>query len=146
MRISDWSSDVCSSDLCLTEPDHGSDVAGIVTRAVRDGDHYVLDGQKIYNSAAHVADKLVVVAKTKPGRGYDGISMFLVDVAAPGVTISRLDALGTHTTEANHCFFDGGRVPTDRLFGPDTHALHGPMKCINVERRNLSPTERRKNT
>src|SRR3546814_6839237 len=94
MRISDWSSDVCSSDLCLTEPDHGSDVAGIVTRAVRDGDHYVLDGQKIYNSAAHVADKLVVVAKTKPGRGYDGISMFLVDVAAPGVTIRRLDALG----------------------------------------------------
>src|SRR3546814_18816750 len=72
--------------LCLTEPDHGSDVAGIVTRAVRDGDHYVLDGQKIYNNAAHVADKLVVVAKTKPGRGYDGISMFLVDVAAPGVT------------------------------------------------------------
>src|SRR3546814_2441400 len=60
--------------LCLTEPDHGSDVAGIVTRAVRDGDHYVLDGQKIYNSAAHVADKLVVVAKTKPGRGYDGRS------------------------------------------------------------------------
>src|SRR3546814_5334631 len=103
--------------LCLTEPDHGSDVAGIVTRAVRDGDHYVLDGQKIYNSAAHVADKLVVVAKTKPGRGYDGISMFLVDVAAPGVTIRRLDALGRHTTEANHCFFEGVRVPTDRLSG-----------------------------
>jgi len=120
--------------LCLTEPDHGSDVAGITTRAVRDGDHYVLDGQKIYNSAAHVADRLVVVAKTKPGRGYDGISMFLVDAKQPGVTINRLDALGRHTTEANHCFFEGVRVPADRLIGTENDGWHGLMKCLNVER------------
>lgn len=124
--------------LCLTEPDHGSDVAGIVTRAARDGGHYVLDGQKIYNSAAHVAHKLVVVAKTKPGRGYDGISMFLVDADAPGVTIRRLDALGRHTTEANHCFFEGVRVPADRLIGTENDGWHGLMTCLNVERLNLA--------
>ena len=68
--------------LCLSEPDHGSDVAGIELAAVREGNGYVLKGEKIYNSAAHVAHNLVVVAKTKPGRGYDGISMFLVDTPA----------------------------------------------------------------
>ena len=75
--------------LCLSEPDHGSDVAGIELFARRDGDTYVLNGQKIYNSAAHVAHNLVVVGKTKPGRGYDGISMFLVDTKTPGLTIKR---------------------------------------------------------
>ncbi|MEE1556071.1 MAG: acyl-CoA dehydrogenase family protein, partial [Alphaproteobacteria bacterium] len=65
--------------LCLSEPDHGSDVASIETFAKRDGDDYILNGQKIYNSAAHVAHNLVVVCKTKPGRGYDSISMFVVD-------------------------------------------------------------------
>ncbi|MBT7756645.1 MAG: acyl-CoA/acyl-ACP dehydrogenase, partial [Rhodospirillaceae bacterium] len=79
--------------LCLSEPDHGSDVASIETLAVRDGDDYILNGQKIYNSAAHVAHNLVVVCKTKPGRGYDGISMFVVDTTLPGVTVQRLDAL-----------------------------------------------------
>ena len=97
--------------LCLSEPDHGSDVAGIELAAVRDGNGYVLNGQKIYNSAAHVAHNLVVVAKTKPGRGYDGISMFLVDTSLPGVSIRRLSALGRHTTEANHCFFEQRAPP-----------------------------------
>ena len=96
--------------LCLSEPDHGSDVAGIELAAVREGNGYVLNGQKIYNSAAHVAHNLVVVAKTKPGRGYDGISMFLVDTSLPGVSIRRLSALGRHTTEANHCFFENVRT------------------------------------
>ena len=80
--------------LCLSEPDHGSDVASIELAAVREGNGYVLKGEKIYNSAAHVAHNLVVVAKTKPGRGYDGISMFLVDTSLPGVSIRRLSALG----------------------------------------------------
>lgn len=124
--------------ICLTEPNHGSDVAGIECRAVRDGDAYVLDGQKIYNSAAHVAHHLVVVAKTKPGRGYNGISLFLVDTDLPGVTIRRLDALGRHTTEANHCFFEGVRVPAARLIGHENTGWHGLMQCLNVERLNLA--------
>ncbi|MCA8927639.1 MAG: acyl-CoA/acyl-ACP dehydrogenase [Alphaproteobacteria bacterium] len=124
--------------LCLSEPDHGSDVAGIECFARRDGDAYVLSGQKIYNSAAHVAHNLVVVAKTKPGRGYDGISLFLVDTTLPGVTVNRLSALGRHTTEANHCFFDGVRLPADRLIGTENDGWHGLMKCLNVERLNLA--------
>jgi alkylation response protein AidB-like acyl-CoA dehydrogenase len=124
--------------LCLSEPSHGSDVASIETLAVRDGDDYILNGQKIYNSAAHVAHNLVVVCKTKPGRGYDGISMFLVDTTLPGVTVQRLDALGRHTTEANHCFFEDVRLPADRLIGSENDGWDGLMKCLNVERLNLA--------
>src|SRR5262245_9913695 len=124
--------------LCLSEPDHGSDVAGIELAAVRAGDAYVLNGQKIYNSAAHVAHNLVVVAKTKPGRGYDGISMFLVDASLPGVSIRRLSALGRHTTEANHCFFENVELPADRLIGEENSGWRGLMRCLNVERLNLA--------
>jgi len=124
--------------LCLSEPDHGSDVAAIELAAVRDGNAYVLNGQKIYNSAAHVAHSLVVAAKTKPGRGYDGISMFLVDASLPGVSIRRLSALGRHTTEANHCFFDNVRVASDRMIGEENDGWRGLMRCLNVERLNLA--------
>lgn len=124
--------------LCLSEPDHGSDVAGIECFARKEGNGYVLSGQKIYNSAAHVAHNLVVVCKTKPGRGYDGISMFVVDTSLPGVTVNRLSALGRHTTEANHCFFDEVKLPADRLIGTENDGWHGLMKCLNVERLNLA--------
>jgi alkylation response protein AidB-like acyl-CoA dehydrogenase len=124
--------------LCLSEPDHGSDVAGIELAAVRAGDAYVLNGQKIYTSAAHVAHNLVVVAKTKPGRGYDGISMFLVDASLPGVSIRRLSALGRHTTEANHCFFEHVVLSPDRMIGEENTGWHGLMRCLNVERLNLA--------
>jgi alkylation response protein AidB-like acyl-CoA dehydrogenase len=124
--------------LCLSEPDHGSDVAGIECFARKDGNGYVLNGQKIYNSAAHVAHNLVVVCKTKPGRGYDGISMFVVDTSLPGVTINRLSALGRHTTEANHCFFDEVKLPAKAMIGTENDGWHGLMKCLNVERLNLA--------
>ena len=124
--------------LCLSEPDHGSDVAGIECFARKDGNGYVLNGQKIYNSAAHVAHNLVVVCKTKPGRGYDGISMFVVDTSLPGVTINRLSALGRHTTEANHCFFDEVKLPAEAMIGTENDGWHGLMKCLNVERLNLA--------
>src|SRR5262249_57718573 len=122
----------------LSEPDHGSDVAGIELTARREGNGYVLNGQKIYNSAAHVAHNLVVVAKTKPGRGYDGITMFLVDPSLPGVSIRRLRALGRHTTEANHCFFADVRLSADPMIAPENNGWHGLMRCLNVERLNLA--------
>jgi alkylation response protein AidB-like acyl-CoA dehydrogenase len=124
--------------LCLSEPDHGSDVAGIALSAVREGNGYLLNGQKIYNSAAHVAHNLVVVAKTRPGRGYDGISLFLVGATSPGLSIHRLSALGRHTTAANHCHFDNVRVAADRMIGEENSGWRGLMQCLNVERLNLA--------
>jgi len=124
--------------LCLSEPDHGSDIAGIKLTALRDGDGYVLNGQKIYNSAAHVAHNLVVVAKSKPGRGYDGLSIFLVDTSLAGVAIHRLSALGRRTTEANHCIFADVRIPADRIIGEENSGWRCLRECLNVERLNLA--------
>src|SRR6202049_2453640 len=71
--------------LCLgiTEPDAGSDVKGIKTRAVRDGDEYVINGSKTYITNGHRADVIVLVTKTDPEAGYDGFSLFLVPMDAP---------------------------------------------------------------
>ena len=73
--------------LCLgiTEPDAGSDVAGIKTRAVRDGEDYVINGSKTYITNGHRADVIVLVTKTDPDAGYDGFTLFLVPMDAPGV-------------------------------------------------------------
>src|SRR3546814_14049894 len=92
MRISDWSSDVCSSDLlprmatgeiiggiCMTEPGTGSDLQGVKTRAVRDGDEYVVTGQKTFITNGQNADLLIVVAKTDPSKGAKGTSLILVE-------------------------------------------------------------------
>src|SRR5436190_5780092 len=71
--------------LGITEPDAGSDVAGIKTRAVRNGDDWVINGSKTYITNGHRADFIVLVTKTDPDAGYDGITLFLVDMDLPGV-------------------------------------------------------------
>ena len=72
------------SCLGITEPDAGSDVAGIKTRAVRDGDEWVINGSKTYITNGHRADFIVLVTKTDPDAGYDGFTLFLVDMDSPG--------------------------------------------------------------
>ncbi|HRH86769.1 MAG TPA: acyl-CoA dehydrogenase family protein [Rubrivivax sp.] len=120
--------------IAMSEPKGGSDVASIGTRAVRDGGAYVIDGSKIYITNAHVADYLVVVAKTKPDAGHRGVSMFLVDARAPGITVRPLEMLGRRTTHANEVFFDAVRVPADHLLGEENAAWRGLMKGLNMER------------
>src|SRR6187455_2485044 len=83
------------SCLGITEPDAGSDVSGIKTRAVRDGDEWVINGSKTYITNGHRADFIVLVAKTDPGAGHDGVSLFLVDMDLPGVVREKkLEKLG----------------------------------------------------
>src|SRR5919199_1877894 len=85
------------SCLGITEPDAGSDVAGIKTRAVRDGDEYVINGSKTYITNGHRADFIVLVTKTDPDAGYDGFTLFLVDMDLPGVIREKkLEKLGMH--------------------------------------------------
>src|SRR5437764_9853774 len=85
--------------LCLgiTEPDAGSDVAGIKTRAISDGDEYVINGAKTFITNGHRADVIVLVTKTDPDAGYDGYTLFLVPMDAPGVVREqKLEKLGMH--------------------------------------------------
>lgn len=102
---------------CLTEPDHGSDAANLQTRATRDGDDYILNGNKVYISGGTVADQLTVFARTG-GPGAKGISAFLVDAHAPGVNIDRTDdKMGVRSVPTAHFSFSDVRVPAENLLG-----------------------------
>lgn len=102
---------------CLTEPDHGSDAANLQTRATRDGDDYILNGNKVYISGGTVADQLTVFARTG-GPGAKGISAFVVDAHAPGVNIDRTDdKMGVRSVPTAHFSFSDVRVPAENLLG-----------------------------
>jgi alkylation response protein AidB-like acyl-CoA dehydrogenase len=120
--------------VAYTEPSGGSDVAAIKTRAVRDGDDYVITGQKVFITNAHVADALAVMAKTKPDAGHDGLSVFIVDTKSPGVTIRPLNPMGRRTSLPNEIFFDAVRVPASRLVGEENTGWKKMMRGLNLER------------
>ncbi len=133
---------VISGDLrlafCLTEPDTGSDASAIRTRAVADGDDYLIDGQKVYITCAHVADYLVVATKTAPEQRHRGITMFLVDAKAKGVAIRPLRGLGRKMIHTNEVFFDRVRVPATHILGGLNNGWRNVMRGLNVERLCLS--------
>jgi alkylation response protein AidB-like acyl-CoA dehydrogenase len=125
--------------LAMSEPGTGSDVAGIKTTAVRDGDEYVLNGQKVWITCAHVADYLVVVCKTDPSAPrHNGMGIILVDAKAPGVRIRPLKMLGRRTTHANEVFFDNVRTPVTHILGKENAAWKNLMKCLGFERMALA--------
>lgn len=119
---------------CMTEPGTGSDVSGLTMRATEDGNGFVLKGQKVYITCAHVADYLVVVAKTQPKAGRKGLSLFLVDQASPGVDVRPLRALGRKMIHTNEVFFDDVRVPRDRLLSTLNGGWDDIMRGLNLER------------
>ena len=125
--------------LCMSEPGTGSDVAGLKTSAVRDGDDYLLNGSKVWITCGHVADYLIVICRTdKEASRHKGISTLLVDAKSPGVTIRPLSMLGRRTTHANEVFFDNVRVPAGNLFGGEGNAWKNIMSCLGLERLGLA--------
>src|SRR3546814_18385158 len=103
MRISDWSSAVCSSDLIgslgVTEPGGGSDVANITTRAVRDGDHYVVNGAKTFITSGVRGDYVTTAVRTG-GEGFGGVSLLVIEKGTPGFEVARpLRKMGWHCSD-----------------------------------------------
>lgn len=101
----------------LTEPDAGSDTKSIRTSAALNGDHYVLRGAKTFITNAPIADYLLTAAYTDRGRGYHGISLFLVDRDTPGMTIRKLAKEGIRCSDTAEVSFEDCPVPKDRLLG-----------------------------
>jgi alkylation response protein AidB-like acyl-CoA dehydrogenase len=123
------------SCLGITEPDAGSDVAGIKTRAVREGDEFVINGSKTYITNGHRADFIVLVTKTDPDAGYDGFTLFLVDMDLPGVIREKkLEKLGMHASDTALLAFQDVRVPADALLGEEGKGFYHIMWELQGER------------
>ena len=123
------------SCLGITEPDAGSDVSGIKTRAVRDGDEWVINGSKTYITNGHRADFIVLVTKTDPGAGYDGFTLFIVDMDAPGVIREeRLRKLGMHASDTALLAFQDVRVPDSAVLGEAGKGFYHIMWELQGER------------
>ena len=104
--------------LAMTEPGAGSDVQGIRTSAVRDGDDWILNGSKIFITNGMLADMVIVAAITDPGKGAKGTSLFLVDASLPGFERGKkIEKLGQHTSDTAELFFQDVRLPNDALLG-----------------------------
>src|SRR3954466_2557530 len=123
--------------LCLgiTEPDAGSDVAGIKTRAVRDNGEYVINGSKTYITNGHRADVIVLVTKTDPAVGYDGFTLFLVPMDLPGVIREKkLEKLGMHASDTALLAFQDVRVPEAAVLGQVGKGFYHIMWELQGER------------
>ena len=104
--------------IAMTEPDFGSDLGGITTRAVKDDDGWVLNGRKMWITSATVADFFTVAAKTDPDAGFKGIDMFLVERGLPGLTVGkRIEKMGVRASETSELILENVRVPGENLLG-----------------------------
>jgi acyl-CoA dehydrogenase len=124
--------------LAVTEPDGGSDVAGIRTTARRDGDRYVVDGAKAYITSGVRADFVVAAVRTGPG-AHDGISLLVIDRDTPGFTRSRpLAKMGWHCSDTAELAFADAPVPADRLIGGEGDGFRLLMRHFAAERLSLA--------
>ena len=119
----------------LTEPEAGSDVSNISTKAVRENDEYVLNGRKCFISFADVADIITVFAKTDPSKGIKGISAFIVEKGTPGFYIGKKERkMGTRAVSACEVIFDNCRIPKENLVGKEGEGFVTVMKIVEVTR------------
>jgi alkylation response protein AidB-like acyl-CoA dehydrogenase len=134
-----WLPKFCTGELitaiAMTEPGAGSDLQGIQTTAVRDGDSYVLNGQKTFISNGILADLVIVVAKTDPSAGYQGISLLVAERGMPGFERGRnLDKIGLKAQDTAEMFFDDVRVPVRNLLGEEGKGFVYLMEKLPQER------------
>ena len=127
--------------IAMTEPGAGSDLAGIQTRAIRDGDHYVLNGAKTFISNGQIANLVIVAVKTDPDAepAHRGISLLLVDASTPGFQRGRkLDKIGLKGQDTSELFFRACRVPRENLLGLEGQGFKMLMNQLQQERLSIA--------
>jgi alkylation response protein AidB-like acyl-CoA dehydrogenase len=138
-----WLPGFCSGEIvtaiAMSEPGAGSDLAGVRTTAVRDGDSYVLNGQKTFITNGEQADLVIVVAKTAPEEGAHGVSLIVVERDTPGFTRGRrLAKIGLKASDTAELFFDDCRVPAENLLGTENHGFYQLMANLPRERLSIA--------
>jgi alkylation response protein AidB-like acyl-CoA dehydrogenase len=134
-----WLPGYCSGEIitaiAMSEPGAGSDLQGIRTTAVRDGDHYVLNGQKTFISNGQLCDLVIVVARTDPEAGYRGITLLVAERGMDGFERGRnLDKVGMHAQDTSELFFSDVRVPAGNLLGDEGGGFIALMQNLPRER------------
>jgi alkylation response protein AidB-like acyl-CoA dehydrogenase len=120
--------------LCISEPFGGSDVAGMRTTALKEGDHYVINGSKTFITNGVYSDYLVVAAKTDPDAKHKGMSIFVVDRDTPGISSTKLDKLGWRASDTAEIAFDNVKVPKENLMGEEGLGFSYIMQHFALER------------
>lgn len=120
--------------LCITEPFGGSDVAGMRSTAIKQGDKYILNGSKTFITNGVYSDYLIVAAKTNPDDKYKGISIFIVDRSAKGISSTKLDKLGWRASDTGEIAFDNVEIPAENLLGEEGKGFPYIMQHFALER------------
>jgi alkylation response protein AidB-like acyl-CoA dehydrogenase len=120
--------------LCVTEPFGGSDVAGMRTTAVKQGDKFIINGSKTFITNGVYADYYIVAAKTNPELGNKGISIFLVDTNLKGISATKLDKLGWRASDTAEIAFDNVEIPAENLMGEEGKGFPYIMQHFAFER------------
>ncbi len=125
--------------LAVTEPGGGSDVASLKTTAVRDGDHYVVNGEKVFITSGMRADYFTVAVRTDPNnKGAGGVSALLIEADTPGLSRTPLQKMGWWSSDTAHLRFDNVRVPVAHLLGVENQGFKVFMNNFNAERLGMS--------
>lgn len=124
--------------LAITEPSGGSNVAGVRTTAVREGDYYIVNGSKTFITNGVNSDFLIIVVKTNPDAGAQGISLLIVDRDAEGLSATKLDKLGWRASDTGEIAFDNVKVPVENLLGDENRGFFYIMEHFVSERLSLA--------
>jgi hypothetical protein len=124
---------------CISEPAHGSNVAGMETRARKEGDEYVVDGEKTWITNGTVADVYIVMAKTSPADGHAGITALLTETDRDGIEASRItNKLGIHAQDTAEIHFDGLRIPAENVVGEVDRGFYQLMEFFAPARADVA--------
>jgi alkylation response protein AidB-like acyl-CoA dehydrogenase len=125
--------------ISFTEPNAGSDIAALTTTADLDGDHFVINGHKMWTSILDVADYVMMAARTdKTVKKHKGLSLFIVDTKTPGITMKEIDKLGGHVMPSFEVFYENLRIPKDALLGELNKGFYQVISIVNTERIGIS--------
>ncbi len=120
--------------LAISEPHAGSNVAGIKTRAVKEGDHYIVNGSKTFITNGYYSDFVTTAVVTDPDVGPAGISLMVIEKDTPGFTVNKLKKMGWHSSDTGELFFENVKVPASNLIGHEGKGFYYIMDSFQLER------------